>query len=56
MHSGTAFNTVLGDLAFDRKGDVSNDGYVVGGTKKDRYVLYTWKKGPDGRITYFENE
>ena len=23
--------------------------------KKDRYVLYTWKKGPDGKITYFED-
>jgi branched-chain amino acid transport system substrate-binding protein len=56
MHSGNTFNTVLGDIAFDKKGDVSNDGYVVGGQKKDRYVLYTWKKGPDGRITYFENE
>jgi branched-chain amino acid transport system substrate-binding protein len=29
---------------------------MVGGKKKDRYVLYTWKKGPDGKITYFENE
>jgi branched-chain amino acid transport system substrate-binding protein len=56
MHSGKAFDTVLGDIAFDKKGDVSNEGYVVGGKKKDRYVLYTWKKGPDGRITYFENE
>jgi branched-chain amino acid transport system substrate-binding protein len=56
MHSGKAFDTVLGNIAFDKKGDVSNDGYVVGGKKKDRYVLYTWKKGPDGRITYFENE
>jgi branched-chain amino acid transport system substrate-binding protein len=56
MHSGKAFNTVLGDIAFDKKGDVSNDGYVIGGKKKDRYVLYTWKKGPDGKITYFENE
>src|SRR5262249_40925045 len=40
MHSGKAFSTVLGDVSFDRKGDVSNDGYVVGGKKKDRYVLY----------------
>jgi len=56
MHSGKSFNTVLGDIAFDNKGDVSNDGYVVDGKKKDRYVLYTWKKGPDGRITYFESE
>jgi branched-chain amino acid transport system substrate-binding protein len=56
MHSGKAFKTVLGDIAFDKKGDVSNDGYMVGGKKKDRYVLYTWKKGPDGKISYFENE
>ncbi len=56
MHSGRAFSTVLGDISFDKKGDVSNQGYVVNGKKKDRYVLYTWKKGPDGRITYFENE
>jgi branched-chain amino acid transport system substrate-binding protein len=56
MHSGKSFDTVLGDLAFDKKGDVSNDGYVVGGKNKDRYVLYTWKRSPDGRITYFEEE
>jgi branched-chain amino acid transport system substrate-binding protein len=56
MHSGKTFTTVLGDIAFDKKGDVANDGYVIGGKKKDRYVLYTWKKGPDGRITYFETE
>jgi branched-chain amino acid transport system substrate-binding protein len=56
MHSGKAFKTVLGDIAFDKKGDVSNDGYMVGGKKKDRYVLYTWKKGPDGKISYFETE
>ena len=56
MHSGRAFKTVLGDIAFDKKGDISNEGYVVDGKKKDRYVLYTWKKGSDGRITYFENE
>jgi len=56
MHSGKAFKTVLGDISFDKKGDLSNDGYIVGGKKKDRYVLYTWKKGPDGKISYFENE
>ena len=54
MRSGMVFNTVLGDLKFDSKGDVSNDGYVVNGVKKDRYVLYVWRKGPDGRISYFE--
>jgi branched-chain amino acid transport system substrate-binding protein len=29
-------------------------GYTVAGKKKDRYVLYVWKKAPDGRITYLE--
>ncbi len=54
MHSGKVFNTVLGDLAFDKKGDIT--GYTVAGKPKDRYVLYTWKKGPDGKLSYFENE
>jgi branched-chain amino acid transport system substrate-binding protein len=52
MHSGATFDTVLGTISFDAKGDVSE--YVVGGVKKERYVLYIWRKGPDGRITYFE--
>jgi branched-chain amino acid transport system substrate-binding protein len=55
ISAGKPFKTVLGDIAFDKKGDVSNDGYVVNGKKKDRYVLYTWKKGPDGKISYFED-
>ena len=45
MHTGKPFHTVLGDLSYDKKGDL---------TKAD-YVMYTWKKGPDGKITYFEN-
>src|SRR5882762_6280969 len=52
MHSGKVFNTVLGEVSFDKKGDVT--GYTVAGKKKDRYVLYVWKKGPDGKITYVE--
>jgi branched-chain amino acid transport system substrate-binding protein len=52
MHSGKVFNTVLGDISFDKKGDVT--GYTVAGKKKDRYVLYVWKKGADGKITYVE--
>ncbi len=55
MHSGKVFDTVAGGISFDKKGDVGGDGYVIGGAKKDRYVLYTWKKGPDGKIDYFEN-
>ncbi len=46
MHSGMKFHTVLGDLSFDKKGDL---------TKAD-YVMYTWKKQPDGKITYVEND
>jgi branched-chain amino acid transport system substrate-binding protein len=56
MRSGMSFDTVLGTLSFDKKGDIAGDGYIVGGVKKDRYVLYTWRKGPDGRITYFEGD
>jgi branched-chain amino acid transport system substrate-binding protein len=54
MHSGKVFNTVLGDVSFDKKGDVT--GYTVAGKKKDRYVLYVWKKGADGKISYAEAE
>lgn len=46
IHSGKPFHTVLGDLSYDKKGDL---------TKAD-YVMYTWKKQPDGKITYVENE
>jgi len=44
MHSGMVFKTVLGDLAFDKKGDI---------TKID-YVMYVWKKDPSGKISYVE--
>ncbi|MDQ0471572.1 branched-chain amino acid ABC transporter substrate-binding protein [Labrys wisconsinensis] len=43
MHSGKVFKTVLGDIAYDKKGDR---------TTAD-YVMYTWKKGDDGKVTYF---
>ena len=52
IHSGKVFNTMLGDVSFDAKGDVT--GYTIGGKKKDRYVLYVWKKGADGKLTYVE--
>jgi len=39
------FTTAIGDLSFDAKGDI---------TRPD-YVMYTWKKGEDGKYTYFEN-
>ena len=46
MHSGKTFKTVLGDLSYDKKGDI---------TKMD-YIMYVWKKGADGKIDYTGNE
>src|SRR5271167_4984587 len=46
MHSGMAFKTVIGPVAYDKKGDR---------TSVD-YVWYTWEKGPDGKITYVQNK
>ncbi|MDH4981553.1 branched-chain amino acid ABC transporter substrate-binding protein [Hyphomicrobium sp. D-2] len=46
MRTGVLFNTVIGDIAFDEKGDI----------KQVAYVMYTWTKQPDGRITYVQNE
>jgi len=40
------FQTALGELGFDEKGDI---------TRPD-YVMYTWKKGDDGKYTYVEME
>jgi len=46
MHSGFTFKTVLGDISYDKKGDR---------TTVD-YVMYTWNKGSDGKITYTQNK
>jgi len=42
MHSGMTFKTVIGDIAYDKKGDR---------TSVD-FVWYVWQKGDDGKITY----
>jgi ABC-type branched-subunit amino acid transport system substrate-binding protein len=42
--SGKAFQTVLGDLTYNRKGDI---------TQKD-YVIYVWRNDPSGTIKYVE--
>ena len=44
MKSGQKFKTVIGELTYDKKGDL---------TRLD-YVMYVWKKGADGKITYQE--
>jgi branched-chain amino acid transport system substrate-binding protein len=46
MKSGQKFKTVIGDLSFDKKGDV---------TRLD-YVVYVWKKDASGKITYSETK
>jgi branched-chain amino acid transport system substrate-binding protein len=38
------FKTVIGDIGFDSKGDI---------TRPD-YTMYEWKKGDDGKYSYFE--
>ena len=40
------FKTVIGDLGYNEKGDI---------TRAD-YVMYTWQKGADGKYTYLENK
>jgi len=44
IKSGQKFKTVLGELSYDKKGDI---------TKLD-YTMYVWKKGADGKISYVE--
>jgi branched-chain amino acid transport system substrate-binding protein len=39
------FTTVIGELSFDAKGDITRPDYVV----------YTWKKGEDGKYSYFQD-
>ncbi len=45
MHSGMTFHTVIGDIAYDKKGDRTSIDYV----------WYTWKPGADGKISYFQD-
>jgi branched-chain amino acid transport system substrate-binding protein len=44
MHSGRHFHTVIGDISYDKKGDI---------TRLD-YVMYIWKKDATGKITYVQ--
>jgi branched-chain amino acid transport system substrate-binding protein len=44
IKSGMKLRTVIGELSYDKKGDV---------TRLD-YVVYVWKKDPSGKITYTE--
>jgi branched-chain amino acid transport system substrate-binding protein len=46
IHSGMKFNTVIGELSFDKKGDV---------TRLD-YIVYVWRKDGTNKVTYIEVE
>ena len=46
MTAGKPFKTVIGDITYDKKGDI---------TRPD-YIMYVWKKGADGKIDYSGNE
>jgi branched-chain amino acid transport system substrate-binding protein len=46
IKAGKPFKTVIGDLTFDKKGDITRPDYVV----------YVWKKTADGKIDYTGNE
>ncbi len=46
MHGGRTFFTVLGWLSFNKKGDRTGADYV----------MYTWRRQNDGKITYVQNE
>ncbi|HEV7261063.1 MAG TPA: branched-chain amino acid ABC transporter substrate-binding protein [Bosea sp. (in: a-proteobacteria)] len=45
LKGGQPVKTVIGDISFDKKGDITRPDYTV----------YTWKKGADGKVTYVEN-
>jgi branched-chain amino acid transport system substrate-binding protein len=45
IRGGKPFSTVIGSLAFNKKGDI---------TRPD-YTMYTWKKDAGGKITYIQN-
>jgi branched-chain amino acid transport system substrate-binding protein len=44
IKSGGPWKTTIGEIGYDAKGDI---------TRPD-YVMYTWKKGDDGKYTYIE--
>jgi len=46
MKSGQKFKTVIGEISYNKKGDVN----------RLDYVMYVWKKNPQGKITYTEIE
>jgi branched-chain amino acid transport system substrate-binding protein len=46
MKGGKPYHTVIGDLSFDKKGDITRPDYIV----------YKWSKGSDGQVDYAGHE
>ena len=45
MHSGKKFQTVIGEISYDKKGDLAQPAYAI----------YSWKKAADGKIAAEQN-
>lgn len=50
LHQGRPVRTLLGDLAFDAKGDLKPD------PRRPAILLQVWKRTPDGRLDYAGND
>ena len=50
LHQGRALRTVLGDLAYDARGDLKLD------PRRPATVLQVWRRTPDGRIDFAGND
>ncbi|MCJ2020523.1 branched-chain amino acid ABC transporter substrate-binding protein [Methylobacterium sp. E-065] len=46
LHQGKPVDTVVGKISYDKKGDIT----------QPAYIMYEWKKGPDGKIDYADHE
>jgi branched-chain amino acid transport system substrate-binding protein len=46
MRKGAKFDTVLGPLGFDKKGDITRPDFIV----------YAWRRNASGAIVYENNE
>jgi branched-chain amino acid transport system substrate-binding protein len=46
IHTGMMFKTVIGEISYDKNGDI---------TRPD-YIMYVWKKQQDGKITYVDEQ
>ena len=51
MHSGKKFKTVLGDISFDKKGDIT--GYIVAGKTEGPLRALHLEEGPGRQAQLF---